>query len=429
MTKQSFKLGNVVKSAVASPAGFRSNLRSVVALAAICLTGFTFFASCGEPPEPPPANEAIELKSPITENTTLKDLGLPIDYFYAGDNFLQVKNGAILTIEDSVTIQFTKTNGGIEIIDGATIKALGTANKRIQFVGGATKGSWSRIWVKTEKDNIFNYVDFINGGSQTHTTNRYGVFALDNAKASISHCKILGGLADGIVMWDKCNITAFDNNIVENVDRAPVYMRNEFSKLSKFDMTSTFTNNTNKYIEVEGSQFIREDVTLNKTSVPYYFTYGPNITDEKRLTINEGVTIYMGENIGITNYNGTGKLTINGSIANPVTFTRLPGTSYHWNLINFEGGTGHIINNCVLEYGGAKPATNQENCILKINAAQITLNNVIIRNSLARGVVVDNFGGAPSISATNVTFANNGDCNVYVFRPVEGCYNSFEEMP
>jgi hypothetical protein len=113
------------------------------------------FSGCDkdkDPIENPPATDAVELTSPITADRTLKDLGLPIDYFFNG-NILEVKNNAILTIEDSVTIQFRKENGTLVIMDGATIKALGTDNKRIQFVGGATKGSWGGIREPTKTIN------------------------------------------------------------------------------------------------------------------------------------------------------------------------------------------------------------------------------------------------------------------------------------
>ncbi|MDR0814440.1 MAG: DUF5018 domain-containing protein, partial [Bacteroidales bacterium] len=77
--------------------------------------------------------QPIELTSPITANITLKDLGLPIDYFFAGST-LFVQNNAVLTIEPGVTIQFTSTGdkGSLQINDGATIKAIGTAEKHIQ---------------------------------------------------------------------------------------------------------------------------------------------------------------------------------------------------------------------------------------------------------------------------------------------------------
>ena len=49
----------------------------------------------------------------------------------------KAENNAILTIEPGVTIQFTASGkrGGFRIRNGATIKAIGSASKRIQFIG------------------------------------------------------------------------------------------------------------------------------------------------------------------------------------------------------------------------------------------------------------------------------------------------------
>ena len=115
--------------------------------------------------KPDPTKQPVELKSPITENTTLKDLGLDVDYFYAGNDQLSVENNAVLTIEPGVTIQFTNAGrrGGIIIKAGATIKAIGAATNRIQFIGtNNEKGSWVGINVESNTDNQFAYCDFLN---------------------------------------------------------------------------------------------------------------------------------------------------------------------------------------------------------------------------------------------------------------------------
>ena len=107
---------------------FKINWKNVATIVA-CFTAFTFFAcekSGDSEPEvkPDPKAQPVELKSPIRENTTLKDLGLEVDYFYAGNNQLIVENNAVLTIEPGVTIRFSNTGkrGGMIIKANATIK-------------------------------------------------------------------------------------------------------------------------------------------------------------------------------------------------------------------------------------------------------------------------------------------------------------------
>ncbi|MDR0873484.1 MAG: hypothetical protein LBN27_08500, partial [Prevotellaceae bacterium] len=209
--------------------------------------GFTF-ASCGkEEDEPgggdpiiPPIGELTELKSPITENTTLKDLGLPIDYFFAGST-LFVQNNAVLTIEPGVTIQFTSTGdkGSLQINDGATIKAIGTAEKHIQFVGrNSAKGSWGTVQVNTNSDNEFKYCDFVNGGNGSFGTLSMRGSGNNSPRISVQYCSITGSKKYGFDTYgNNFAIDAFDHNTITGGDDAPVYLYN-LKMAEKFDLTS-----------------------------------------------------------------------------------------------------------------------------------------------------------------------------------------------
>jgi hypothetical protein len=384
------------------------------------------------------------------EQMQLKDervLGVPgmaINYVYNGKGLLSVKEGKTLIVLPGTTIRFTQPEGGIITESDATIKMLGedklreldaegnlsavpgTKSGHITLKGGANKGSWHCVTVTTDKDNQFSYVDFINGGSNTHpdvnavllVTSRLDT----NVKASISHCKISGGLANGIKLGFNVNLTAFNNNTVENVDAAPVFCdRNKdlATTAGKLDMTSDFTNNTNKYVEILPVD-IDADVTFNKTSVPYYFNQNPfaaiALRYSAKFTINEGVTIYMSNASRFDSRSPAsipvgGSFVINGTEANPVTITRLPGATTYWDCMILHSA-GNIINNCILEYGG------KYEYMLNIAAhnAEVTMNNVIIRNSANKGIYLGNYGDVPNITQSNVTFANNQGCNVADYR-------------
>ncbi len=392
------------------------NLRNVVAIA-ISLAAVTMFSSCDpdEPnPTPTPPNppveiptDAVELKSPITENTTLKDLGLPIDYVYNNGYLLEVTNNAILTIEPGVTIQFTNNNGGIGIADGAQITAVGTAEKRIQFVGvGTTKGSWSYIDINTNTDNQFAYCDFINGGYGDNGTVRSFV---GEKQFGMMHSRISGSASKGLVIYETTRITAFNNNVIEKCDDVPVYVRGPLKQIEKFDMTSIFLDNAKQYIEVQPVLYQpKEDASISQTGVPYYFTGGCVL--EATLSVNEGVTIYMADDITIEG--ATGRLQINGTPEKKVKFTRLPGTSQYWNSVRFRL-PGSVINNCIFEYGGK---SNDGGIIDIEESADLTLNNVEINNSYNYGARVDTWESRYRLTHSNVTFANNYKGSVYDFR-------------
>jgi hypothetical protein len=294
--------------------------------------------------------------------------------------------------------------------------------------GGATKGSWDGVYVKTDKENQLIYVDFINGGKRTD--NDAGVLNIVNTaeavKAGISHCTISGGLLRGLYLSENINLTAFDNNKIENVEEAPVYFQGQLARLAKFDLTSDFTNNAKPYIFVRPLP-LYETATLNETSVPYYFANSGIGDMRANLTINAGVTIYMAQSGAISTGSAAadiGELFINGTPEKPVTLTRLPGTSYYWNSVNFSLSSNHKIKNCIIEYSGTWSGGARQAAIATFyDNVHLELENVVVRNSAHYGIYVSN---SRNITHTNVTFANNADGNVFFYPNV---YNSLDELP
>ena len=287
----------------------------------------------------------------------------------------------------------------------------------IRFIGiGTQKGSWDGVYLNgLNTANEFAYCDFINGGSRTDDYNYPGVLNIESSKVSITHCTVSGGKVHGITLWNNSEITAFNNNKVENCDHAPVYIKGSFKLLEKFDMTSIFTGNAKQYIQVNPAISLSQDASISQTSVPYYFTNATGTIDAK-LQINEGVIIYMGDGVSL-NFDGApsaGRLIFNGTAEKKIRFTRLPGAAYYWNHLNFRGLTGSVINHCIFEYGGRYDGTG----IIEIASnADLTLNNVEINNSYNYGVRIVEV--TPAITYhlvhSNVTFANNNTGNVFVY--------------
>ena len=98
--------------------------------------------------------------------------------------------------------------------------------------------------INTNSDNVFEYVDFINGGSNTG----YGVVDIGaSAKLSMSNCKISGSLGRGLSTASSSVIGAFANNLIEGCDKEPVLL-GSLSQAGKFDETSALGNNTDKIV-------------------------------------------------------------------------------------------------------------------------------------------------------------------------------------
>ncbi|MDR0874557.1 MAG: right-handed parallel beta-helix repeat-containing protein [Prevotellaceae bacterium] len=382
--------------------------------------GFTF-ASCGkedepiDPNNPPVVGVLTELTSPITENTTLKDLGLPIDYVYKGTNLLEVKNNATLTIEDSVTIQFTDKNGGIWITDGATIKALGTAGKHIQFVGGATKGSWQGITVETNTENQLKYVDFINGGSFSQTGVIYLV--MSGARLAVDNCTISGSKGSGVFLENNDNLllTSFQNNKISGCDNTPLHLFGAYN-LAVLDKTSDLTGNAVNYVEMHSTfEVDAQNLTINPTTVPYYFNAYAKVSASNTLIINAGTTMYFHADVSFQVNDGA-HIVVNGGtgVGEKVTFSHLPNSTAYWQGFEFFDSHGNILKNCLIEYGGNP---NNDANIYAYARSSMSLENVELNNSKMYGFKFINSSYPPDmaqVTSVNVTFSGNAGGNVFL---------------
>jgi hypothetical protein len=371
----------------------------------------------------PFANGEIEITgTAITEDRVLGVPGMAINYVYNGTNLLEVNGGKTLVVLPGTTIRFSKTDGGILITDGATVKMLGEDKLReldaagklsatpseksghITLKGGSQKGSWARLHIETNKENILQYVDLLNGGSRA---NEGGVLATNyDAKISMTNCKISGSLGHGIYLYNEpARFTAFSNNVIENCNAQPAYVRNLYN--IPFDNTSIFTNNSENYIFVLDGSVDEQNLIVNSATVPYYLHFGGIIT--KNLTVNKGVTFYIGED-RIIDVTGTaeednGKIIVNGGTGadEKVTFTRLPNKNYYWQGFLFMDTGDNVIKNCLIEYGGNP---NNDANINAYYRSAILLENVAINNSAKYGIKLVN-DGTGIIGGTNVTFSGN----------------------
>ena len=384
-----------------------------------------------------PLGTGGEIEIPVAAIADDRVLGVPgmsLNYVYNGDGLLVVNSSVTLVVLPGTTIRFSKTSGGMEVRENATVKMLGTdklfaldaegklsatpstTSGHVTLKGGATKGSWNGVYIKTKKENQLNYVDMLNGGSRTDDFNNAAVLNIEEGKVGISHCTVSGGKVYGIALWDDFTLTAFDNNKVENCDAEPVWFRGQFSRIDKFDVTSDFTNNTKPYIHVYVPQSVEEVAMLNETSVPYYFAEGGMDYLKADLNIGAGVTVYMGEATGFgTGQNLTGKLNINGTAQKPVTFTRVPGTNYHWKAIGLAGSS-HKIKNCIMEYGGNSWNGWEDAGILNVAfETSIEFENVTVRNSINFGLHILHFDDCTYTGGNTVTFQSNAAGNVRVW--------------
>jgi hypothetical protein len=439
MTKQSFFKRSLKEVAGATClTGFRS-LRNVAMIACLAVTTM-MFVGCDpeepvEPPTPPTPTDAVELTSPITANTTLKDLGLPIDYYFNGGK-LEVKNNAILTIEDSVTIQFRNTGGHLYITDGATLKAMGTASKHIQFVGTSTnKGSWRGIEIATITANELNYVEILNAGNEYHSNS--AALYLDNGKCAVRNCLINNSKTNGIAMEGRSDnnsyeLTTFTGNTIKNCGAAPILTASYCTvyglrNLSNDNPFADWTGNTNPYIHITSSGYssMVSNFTIHALGgFPWYFGETFSLDNDVDVTIEAGAVILMGAQRYI-NIPATSHLIAEGTPSARITIKGKNDVAGYWDGIVVKSklpGTKFIY--CDISGGGGN-ADRKSNLYTyaEINSqSYVALDNTTFSKSLHYGLKLESYAGGMSymghtiIQSSNpasVTFSQCQDGNIW----------------
>jgi len=350
---------------------------------------------------------SVELTSPITENTTLRDLGLPVDYIFNG-SILYVQNNAVLTIEPGVTIQFRKSSGELYIQDGASLKAMGTADKHIQFTGPVDdKGSWYGIFIRTartsdELKNELNYTEILNagGGSPSGLNTALQV----EGTVDINNCLISGSATNGIELYDVGDggtvLTSFSNNTISDCNNAPI--RTDYyagtNALRNMDNTNTFTGNAEAYIHIANSQYGGGEVTVgnmtlpNLKGYPWYFENYLWLAGDQNFTVEAGAVLIMGSHCRI-------EVPINshfiadGTAQAHITIKGLRSEAGYWDGIHIYSQTvGTKLNYCDISDGGGEENSYMSNIYLYSGNgggsanSYLEMNNTTVSNSQRYGI-------------------------------------------
>ncbi|HPG33561.1 MAG: DUF5018 domain-containing protein [Lentimicrobiaceae bacterium] len=345
------------------------------------------------------------LSGGMSANRTLVNRNDGIDYII--DGYFYIEGNALLTIEPGVKIAFTSVNSGISVGENAGLKMAGTAQNPIVLTGpvnNQNKGSWDGVSIYSARsDNQFEYVQFINGGSNSD----WAVVVLYyNAKLKMNHCMMDGSLGSGVMTTDLSQkITSFDNNTIKNCDKYPLVI-SDLAQCSVLNETTQLTLNSKPVVWVNGLN-MTEDFTLNKTTVPYAFENSFYL--ENNLTIGKGVQLLFSADCWINVIN-SGRIQVNGTAAEPVLFSKLNASASNWEGLYISNDKDNTLNYCTIEYAGSN-SSFKCNIVLEYSS-KLIMSNVTIDNSRYYGIGLHDDS---MITHTNVTFSGNPSGNVYNF--------------
>ena len=355
----------------------------------------------------------------INANTTWPDLGLDVDYII--DGWTYIEGNALLTIEPGVTIMFTGTNGHIDVGENAGIKMVGTAEKPIRLVNPLNNnnpGAWRGITIHSNRnDNQFEYVEFINGGSDENA-----VVACDG-KLSMKHCLINGGLGNGVELYYSGVFTAFENNTIKNVVY-PLWI-NEHEKASLLGSGNTYTNNTNNMIALD-DYWLESDATFSNQGIPYFIPQGLQISDNSKMTVEAGAEFVFDYEKRLV-VSEDCKMEVNGTANLPVIFRALNAED-PWSGIEFwSNRNGNVINYAKIMNCGTGDYGSDRCCLWIGSNAKLTLTNNVFGPSNYNGVGIESIENWGNVTHSGNTFTGCAEGNVLIWNYGEYNGQIYEE--
>lgn len=301
--------------------------------------------------------------------TVLEDQGDGIDYTVGCP--IVIPAGIVLTIKPGVTIQFTTETAGIVIPDKSTVGSndgalnmIGTASKPIILQGKtATQGSWAGIAIASANiNNQWEYVTIRDAGAGQYNSALF----LDNSnnknmQISIKNSHFINNLGYGI--WDYDNkyaypvsiFSAFQNNTFTGNSKSALKIK--VGEAGSLDVTSSYVNNGQKYIEVTALKALVNNITLQNIEVPYLIENVVSLN--QKMTIMPGTTLEFAQDAGlyIGYLNAAGSIIANGTAAAPIRFIgSTPNIKGYWFGIELDNADPQIVfNYCNIDGGGSIP--------------------------------------------------------------------------
>jgi hypothetical protein len=358
-----------------------------------------------------------DLSGSITENMTLLDLGLPVDYII--DGVLRLDGNSLVTIEPGVTIMFTGTDGGIEVGENAGLKMIGTAEKPIVFKGPANNpniGSWNHIKYNSKRaDNQMDYVYLLNGGSGNNYD--YQAVLVNNGTLSMKNCVIDGSLRNGVVVYSNEDgyFTAFENNTIKNCTNFPLYFEKTVAGFQNIGQTNLYIDNGQNMIALAGSYAsMTFDMVFNKQPIPYYFLDGMDFSASKTLTIEAGVEMLFAINTRIVIGEDV-KFIAEGNASNPIIFRGLENESGYWRGMMYCGKRQNsLMSFCEISNVGRSEYWTENHALYLGSDSRLTLTNCTFSDSQYYGVVIERIANYGGINHSGSLFNNCQLGNVYI---------------
>jgi len=353
--------------------------------------------------QPPVALEPIVLDCNYfkTDRVLENDPNRPVDYIVT----CVAQVTANIVIKAGVVIEF-EDDAGLTVNTGS-LKVEGTASSKVVFTGKTkVKGSWRGIFISSQSvNNILDHaVVSYAGGNSFNSNNDRGNVICYACKVSVTNTEISHGKEHGFnASYSNTDINAFENNVIKNNDKHPVYSRIEYGHL--FSGVNEMSGNGKNQIYMKGGQTIGDHRTWHKTNVPYFVDGNLRIVSGGSLTFSAGADVRFEYSSSISIDDGA-FLAANGEAGNRVILAGLAEQPGSWKgIINRSSDTRNVIDYAEIAYaGGGSHNSNGDlgTIIVWANAFQ-QVTNTILRDAAANAPCAIN---APYSNETLVLLNN-----------------------
>ncbi len=313
-----------------------------------------------------------------------------------------------MTIEKGVEIQF-KNCASLTIKENGSLNAVGTTSMPVLFTGvEKTEGYWKGIFLSgsNSTNNILKYCTVEYGGCSDYDMIIVGDNGGNPARLNMDNSTIRNCKNNGLYVARNAYLDAATNCTFSGSDY-PIFIHFENPNV-KLDNTSTYSNNANNYIFLQGygpaSGTISISVTIRNAGIPYYLEGAINVGGN--YTISTGVTMVMGPNSSI-DISENGNFTATNAI-----FKGKEATAGYWKGIFMSDGVA-TINGCTMSDGGAMVSISDD----VANAGMfylwnywaqpdLRISNTTISNITKHGISVNDAGGG-SVPTVSINTGNN----------------------
>ncbi len=349
------------------------------------------------------ANAILCDQNEILENMVWEDMVAGNEIDYVVQCAILIKGNALLTIEPGVIIAFEGEDSGIFSSEGGGLKAIGTQNEPIKFLGTSeNKGVWKGIYFgSTHPENRLENVMVMHAGrAASGQSGEKGAVQLsrdEDSAAAIVNCTITNNDGYGLFLTDESDLEEFSGNTISDNEEAPVALY--FNQMGALDALSDYQGNGKNYIEVRENEIEDDMVNMPFLNIPYQFV------ESKKYNIKNALNIAAGNTLKFTNGAGfrlgeqasdcadtSGSLNATGTMDSPITFQGVTSGKGTWLGLGFNSSnSNNKLIYCNISGGGSAGIYNASEFAANITLqcdSRVTIQNSTIEDSGGFGIYV-----------------------------------------